>query len=72
MFLKTVIYKNFKKIPQGEEKPIIRSKYEEDVYLGNHSSVYGSFWKNGQWGYKCCHSFLKVNKYSNKSNKTKY
>ncbi|VDK57533.1 unnamed protein product [Cylicostephanus goldi] len=25
----------------------------------NHTSVFGSYWKNGQWGYKCCHSFIK-------------
>lgn len=38
----------------------IRSRYEEDVYTNNHTSVWGSFWSNGQWGYKCCHSFVKV------------
>ena len=21
--------------------------------------MWGSFWKNAQWGYACCHSFLK-------------
>ena len=38
---------------------IAKSKYEEDVHHGNHTSVFGSFWKNGQWGYACCHSFEK-------------
>lgn len=37
-----------------------RSKYEEDVLINNHTSVWGSYWKDGQWGYKCCHSFIKV------------
>ncbi|KAI5631490.1 pre-mRNA splicing prp18-interacting factor domain-containing protein [Phthorimaea operculella] len=36
------------------------SKYEEDVMINNHTSVWGSFWKDGQWGYKCCHSFIKM------------
>lgn len=25
----------------------------------NHSSVWGSYWQNGSWGYKCCHSLVK-------------
>ncbi|CAH9111383.1 unnamed protein product, partial [Cuscuta epithymum] len=31
-----------------------RSKYEEDVYINNHTSVWGSWSKDHQWGYKCC------------------
>lgn len=38
---------------------MVRSKYEEDVHPSNHTSVWGSFWQNGQWGFKCCHSFIK-------------
>lgn len=53
-------YSRSGKIIKGQEKEIVRSKYEEDVYLNNHTSVWGSFWRNGQWGYKCCHSFVKV------------
>lgn len=44
---------------KGQEKQIVRSKYEEDVYPNNHTTVWGSYWHNGQWGYKCCHSFVK-------------
>lgn len=22
-------------------------------------SVWGSFWRDGRWGYKCCHSLVK-------------
>nr|CAD7453371.1 unnamed protein product [Timema tahoe] len=44
---------------QGQEKQIIRSKYEEDVLINNHATVWGSFWSNGRWGYKCCYSFVK-------------
>ncbi|KAK9809714.1 hypothetical protein WJX73_009141 [Symbiochloris irregularis] len=36
-----------------------RSRYEEDVHPGNHTSVWGSWWKDGQWGYACCHQTLK-------------
>jgi pre-mRNA-processing factor SLU7 len=28
-----------------------KSKYEEDVYLNNHSSIFGSYWDRGRWGY---------------------
>lgn len=54
-----VEYSRYGKVIKGQEKQIIRSKYEEDVYLNNHSSVWGSYWHNGHWGYKCCHSFMK-------------
>lgn len=34
------------------------SKYKEDVYPGNHSSVWGSWFDTdaGAWGYACCRS----------------
>lgn len=28
-------------------------------YHNNHTSVWGSYWKDGQWGYRCCHSLMK-------------
>jgi hypothetical protein len=31
-----------------------KSKYEEDVFINNHTTVWGSWWKDHQWGYKCC------------------
>ncbi|XP_067131516.1 pre-mRNA-splicing factor SLU7 isoform X2 [Centruroides vittatus] len=46
-------------ILKGTEKPIVRSKYEEDVFINNHTSVWGSYWCDGLWGYKCCHLFIK-------------
>ncbi|KAL3282615.1 hypothetical protein HHI36_005790 [Cryptolaemus montrouzieri] len=52
-------YSRSGKVIKGQEKEIIKSKYEEDVYLNNHTSVWGSFWQGGQWGYKCCRSFIK-------------
>ncbi|CAK7223084.1 mRNA splicing protein [Sporothrix bragantina] len=36
-----------------------RSKYVEDVFPLNHTSVWGSWWNNFQWGYACCHSFVR-------------
>lgn len=39
-------------------KPVVRTKYEEDVLIGNHLSVWGSYYSRRQscWGYACCHS----------------
>lgn len=36
-----------------------KSKYPEDIFLHNHTSVWGSWWKDFQWGYACCHSTVK-------------
>ncbi|KAL1376398.1 hypothetical protein pipiens_004415 [Culex pipiens pipiens] len=54
-----VEYSRFGKIIKGEDKPIIRSRYEEDVFVNNHTTVWGSFWRDGVWGYKCCESTIK-------------
>lgn len=35
------------------------SRYEEDVHPNNHTSVWGSWWEAGQWGYACCHQTFK-------------
>ena len=35
------------------------SKYEEDVYINNHTAVWGSWWQDGQWGFACCKSMVK-------------
>lgn len=40
-------------------RDIPRSRYPEDVYPGNHTSVFGSWWRDGKWGFRCCHSFVK-------------
>lgn len=45
---------------KGPQKPKVLSRYEEDVYKNNHSSIWGSYWKCGRWGYKCCHSLEKA------------
>lgn len=36
-----------------------RSRWEEDVLVNNHTEVWGSWWEDGKWGYKCCHSLIK-------------
>lgn len=54
-----VEYSRYGKVIKGQEKPIIRSRYEEDVYINNHTTVWGSYWNNFRWGYQCCHSFIK-------------
>ncbi|XP_043290176.1 pre-mRNA-splicing factor Slu7 [Venturia canescens] len=54
-----VEYSRCGKIIKGQERQVIRSKYEEDVILNNHTSVWGSYWESFQWGYRCCHSFVK-------------
>ncbi|XP_029209163.1 pre-mRNA-splicing factor SLU7-like isoform X1 [Acropora muricata] len=47
------------KVIRGQEKAVAKSKYEEDVYTNNHTSVWGSYWQEGRWGYACCHSFIR-------------
>lgn len=44
---------------KGREKTVAKSKYVEDKYVGNHTSVWGSWWQNFQWGFACCHSTVK-------------
>lgn len=52
-------YSRSGKILKGQEKQANRSRYEEDIVLNNHTSVWGSYWENGTWGFKCCYSFIK-------------
>lgn len=40
-------------------RPKARSKYAEDIITNNHTSVWGSWWRNFTWGYACCHSTVK-------------
>ncbi|XP_014273947.1 pre-mRNA-splicing factor SLU7 [Halyomorpha halys] len=52
-------YTRYGTVIKGQEKEVVRSRYEEDVLINNHTTVWGSFWHSGKWGYKCCHSFIK-------------
>ncbi|CAM8976718.1 unnamed protein product [Rhodiola kirilowii] len=42
------------RVVKGQEIVVPRSKYEEDLHSNNHTTVWGSWWKDHQWGYKCC------------------
>lgn len=52
-------YNEMGEIVKGQEKAIPKTKYIEDVYENNHTSVWGSFWKAGRWGYGCCHATMR-------------
>ncbi|XP_077266881.1 pre-mRNA-splicing factor Slu7 [Temnothorax americanus] len=54
-----VEYSRYGKIIKGQDRRVIRSKYEEDICPNNHASVWGSYWRGGKWGYECCYSFVK-------------
>ncbi|XP_078741862.1 pre-mRNA-splicing factor SLU7 [Lampetra fluviatilis] len=45
---------------RGQQRAVARSKYEEDCLANNHTEVWGSYWRAGQWGYHCCHSLVKL------------
>ncbi|ORZ24417.1 Pre-mRNA splicing Prp18-interacting factor-domain-containing protein [Absidia repens] len=54
-----VEYSRTGRVIKGQEKAQARSKYEENVFVNNHHSVWGSYWADGKWGYQCCRSFMK-------------
>ncbi|EFP07097.1 hypothetical protein CRE_12867 [Caenorhabditis remanei] len=47
------------KVIKGKERAAISSRFKEDIYPQNHTSVFGSFWREGNWGYACCHQFVR-------------
>lgn len=57
-----VEYNRAGKVVKGEEKPKTVSKYTEDVYPSNHTSVWGSHFDRTakRWGFACCRSLLKM------------
>jgi pre-mRNA-processing factor SLU7 len=52
-------YKRDGQIVGAPAKAIPKSKFPEDVFPGNHKSVWGSYYNKGKWGYKCCHQTTK-------------
>ncbi|CAB3397378.1 unnamed protein product [Caenorhabditis bovis] len=54
-----VEYNRKGKVVKGKERAPIKSRFKEDEYPQNHTSIFGSFWREGKWGYKCCHQFVK-------------
>lgn len=55
-----VEYSRTGEVIKGEDVGMTNTRYEEDIHPGNHTSVWGSFWNEGRWGFKCCYSFLKM------------
>ncbi|CAH1257821.1 SLU7 [Branchiostoma lanceolatum] len=55
-----VEYSRHGTVLKGQEKAVTKSKYEEDVLINNHTAIWGSYWREGRWGYRCCHSFVKM------------
>ncbi|WVR06364.1 pre-mRNA-splicing factor SLU7 [Kwoniella sp. DSM 27419] len=45
---------------KGRERAKARSKYDEDVFINNHTAVWGSYYERdtGSWGFACCHSTI--------------
>lgn len=41
---------------KGAKEIIPVSKYPEDILEKNHKAVWGSYYKEGAWGYGCCYS----------------
>jgi pre-mRNA-processing factor SLU7 len=37
----------------------VPSKYNEDIFVNNHTAVWGSWWCKGRWGYGCCASEIR-------------
>ncbi|TPX70838.1 hypothetical protein SpCBS45565_g01412 [Spizellomyces sp. 'palustris'] len=54
-----VEYSQTGRVIKGQERATVKSKYEEDYHPLNHTSVWGSWWKDGQWGYACCHNMTR-------------
>ncbi|GMK53973.1 hypothetical protein CspeluHIS016_0105590 [Cutaneotrichosporon spelunceum] len=55
-----VEYSRTGQVIKGMEKAKARSKYQEDVYVNNHTSIWGSWFDrdSSAWGYACCHSLV--------------
>jgi pre-mRNA-processing factor SLU7 len=47
-------YNRYGNVVKTLEKAVVKSKYIEDEYVNNHASVWGSYYRDGKWGYKCC------------------
>ncbi|XP_010445230.1 PREDICTED: pre-mRNA-splicing factor SLU7-B-like [Camelina sativa] len=46
------------RIRKGQEMKL-SEKYAEDIYINNHTSVWGSWWNAHRWGYQCCKQTVK-------------
>ena len=64
LFAQTEEYTEYSRsgaIRHGKEKPVARSKYEEDVHSHNHTCVWGSFFdrQTFRWGYADDHATIR-------------
>ncbi|RDB24749.1 Pre-mRNA-splicing factor SLU7 [Hypsizygus marmoreus] len=57
-----VEYSRTGQVIKGRERAKAKSKYPEDVYVNNHTGVWGSWYDSstGTWGYACCHSTIHI------------
>ena len=55
-----VVYAKTGKIINGAVLKSVPSRYEEDTHPLNHTSVWGSYWSNGRWGFACCHQLVEL------------
>ncbi|KAG6898170.1 hypothetical protein C0992_004157 [Termitomyces sp. T32_za158] len=55
-----VEYSRTGQVIKGREKAKTRSKYPEDVFVNNHTAIWGSWYdpSTATWGYACCHSVV--------------
>ncbi|RNA01181.1 pre-mRNA-splicing factor SLU7, partial [Brachionus plicatilis] len=51
-----VEYNRYGNVVKTLEKATVKSKYVEDEFVHSHTSVWGSYYKDDKWGYKCCQS----------------
>ncbi|CDI78173.1 step II splicing factor slu7, putative [Eimeria acervulina] len=59
LYAQTEAYVEYSKdgrILRGRQRTLTKSKYEEDVLQGSHTSVWGSYYDvaTSKWGYACC------------------
>lgn len=56
-----VEYSRDGRVLKGRERAYEKSKYEEDVMVGNHTSTWGSWFDvpSGRFGFKCCKQLMK-------------
>jgi pre-mRNA-processing factor SLU7 len=50
-----VEYNRDGQIVSGKESVRPTSKYVEDMFENKHTSVWGSYYVDGKWGFDCCH-----------------
>ncbi|KAL7423167.1 mRNA splicing protein [Cryptotrichosporon argae] len=55
-----VEYNRAGNVVKGRERAKARSKYDEDVFINNHTAVWGSWYDRdaAAWGFACCHSTI--------------